>query len=102
MRTDSLTSFLATDKDIARARVHLQNRVMVRTGKDIMSLYWSVFTTLMLRCEEQDKQIKQLKQKLSALTPNLLLLDALLNGGVNNWEGYHESTKHLYQDEAEE
>ena len=93
---------LCLGSGVIRLPVHLQNRVMVRTGEDIMSLYWSVFTTLMLRCEEQDKQIKQLKQKLSALTPNLLLLNALLNGGVDNWEGYHESTKHLYQDEAEE
>lgn len=32
----------------------------------------------------------------------LALLDALEAGGVDNWEWYHESTRHLFADEEDE
>lgn len=31
----------------------------------------------------------------------LNILDALEAGGVDNWEGYHEATQHLYADDED-
>lgn len=42
------------------------------------------------------------KERLEQLLRAEKLLLALEAGGVDNWEWYHESTKHLYQDDEEE
>lgn len=42
------------------------------------------------------------KDEWDKVQKRLALLDALEAGGVDNWEGYHESTRHLYGDEDDE
>lgn len=42
------------------------------------------------------------KERLEELLRAFRMLQALEAGGVDNWEGYHESTKHLFKDDDEE
>ncbi len=42
------------------------------------------------------------KEKYEQLLRDSELLAALEAGGVDNWEWYYESTKHLYEEEDEE
>ena len=42
------------------------------------------------------------KQKYERLLKQAELLGCLESGGVDNWEGYYESTKDFYKDDEDE